>query len=145
MPVSFKLAARGLRALPPALTFTQPDIGAAIASQNVQISATAPSTFRIVQTPAWIRISPSGTLNTTSTLSVSADPTGLAPGQYQDTILLRGPNDLSIPVTLTIPAPPPPSITPASITFTYQLGSPAPTAQTIRITNATGSVGFTAS
>ena len=140
--VKYTLTARALVATPSALVFTQQSVGAALAPQSVQVTANAPSSFRIVSQPAWVKIQPATGLTTPAKLVVTADPTGMAPGQYADNILLSGPNNAIIQVALTVAQPPPPTATPASINFTYGLGSPAPDSQTISVANPTGTAAF---
>ncbi len=142
--VTYTVTARKLTASPASLTFTQQTAGAPIASQTVTVTANATSTFQIAAQPAWLKIT-SAALTTPATLAVSVNAAGLAlaPGTYQDTIQLSGPNTLAIPVILTIAAPPPPGVSPSSLTFNYLLGSPAPQGQTLQITNPAVSLSFT--
>ena len=141
--VSYTVTGRTLSAAPGALSFTQQAVGAALAPQNVTITADAPSTFQIASQPRWANVTATA-LTTPATLTVSIDPTGLSPGTYQDNIVLSGPSSLAISVALTVAAPPPPTVTPSSLGFSYVLGSPAPDPQTLQITNGTGAVGFLA-
>ena len=142
--ITYNLAARVLTATPALLTFTQQTAGVALAPQQVQVTANAPSTFRIASQPAWIKITPAAALATPANLTVSVNPTGMAPGQYADRILLSGPNDVQIQVSLTLAAPAPPGVTPSSLSFSYELGSPPPQSQTIRISCADRTVPYTA-
>jgi len=142
--VTFTVTARTLTVTPTLLQFTQQTAGAPLQSQNLQVTANVPSTFKIVSQPSWVKIAAPSTLSTPATLTVSVDPTGMSPGSYQDNILLSGPSDVAIPVSLTLAAPAPPSVVPAAITFSYQLGSPPPPAQTIQVANPAATVTYTA-
>jgi uncharacterized protein (TIGR03437 family) len=141
--VKYKVIARTLTATPSSLTFTQTQQGAAVLPQEVQISANAPSSFRIVSQPDWAKVQAS-ILFTPAKLVVSVDPTGLDAGSYNGVIRLTGPGDLLIPVSLTVPAIPPPTVAPTSLAFAYELGAAAPAAQTLRIDNPSGSARFSA-
>ncbi len=142
--VTYTVTARKLTAAPASLSFTQQTAGAAMAPQIVTVTANAPSTFQISGQPKWLTIT-SGALTTPATLSVTVNAAGLAlaPGTYQDTIQLSGPATLAIPVALTIAAPPPPGVSPSSLSFNYVLGSPAPAPQTVQVTNPAVSLPFT--
>jgi hypothetical protein len=78
---------------------------------------------------------------------VSVDPTGLAPGTNTGSIQIEGPkNRVAVEISLTVMEPPGPTASPTSLTFDYQLGSPAPPAQSISVgSNIANAVGFTAS
>lgn len=142
--VSFTVTPRVLTVAPTILTFVQQAVGAKVVSQDVQVTANAPSTFRIVRKPGWSTIAAPTVLATPAVLTVSADPTGMAPGAYQDTIVLSGPSDVAIPVAFTVAAPAPAVVTPTAISFAYQMGAPAPPTQTIQIANPSGAATFTA-
>ncbi len=143
--VTHKVTARLLSVTPSLLAFTQTAPGATVAAQELQVTANAPSAFRIGGKPGWVRVQPDSGLTTPAKLTVSVNPSGMAPGKYDGSILLSGPNELSIPVSLTIPEQPPPTVTPTSVTLSYELGSAAPAPQTIRVANPDSAVQFTAS
>jgi uncharacterized protein (TIGR03437 family) len=144
VPVTFKLAARVLSVSPSGLVFTQPDVNSRLAPQDVHVTSNAPSTFRFVHQPTWIKISGPASFTTPATFTATVDLTGLTPGQYQDSIQLSGPNDVTIPVVLSLAAPSPPTATPAAINLSYETGSPAPAPQSIRLGTPSGTVAFTA-
>jgi len=143
VPVTYTVTGRTLTANPQMLSFVQQTVGAALAPQQVQVTANAPSSFTIAAKPKWATVTPSTGLSTPVNLTVSVDPAGMAPGTYQDAIQLNGPNSLQVPVSLTIAAPVPPTVTPTSLSFSYQLGSPPPASQSIQIT-ASRTTAFTA-
>lgn len=142
--VTFKVTPRLLTVAPTILQFAQQTAGAPLPSQTLQVTANVPATFRIVSQPAWVKIAAPSTLATPAQLTVSVDPSGMPPGGYQDNILLSGPSDVAIPVSLTLAAPAPPGVTPAAINFSYQLGSPPPPGQAIQVINPSGTVTYTA-
>ena len=71
-------------------------------TQELAVSANAPSAFRVVSQPSWINVQPATALTTPAKLIVTANATGMAAGSYQGNILLSGPNDITVPVSLTI-------------------------------------------
>jgi uncharacterized protein (TIGR03437 family) len=144
IPVRFTLAQQAIMAAPTSLTFAQQQTGTKPADQTIQVSGNAPSTFTATADSTWIRISQASG-STPATLTVSVDPSGLAPGTSNGTIQITGPkNQLSIPVSLTVPEPPGPNVTPASITLTYELGNPTSPSQSISIGSTGAPVSFTA-
>lgn len=142
--VTFRLVARTFAASPAELAFRQSAPGAAIAPQEVQVSSNRASDFRIVSKPEWITVQLPARLTTPATIVVAATPGALAPGQYEGALRLSGPGEVSIPITLTIPALPPPTVSPAAVNFAHELGSPAPPAQSVTVSNVSGSVRFSA-
>ncbi len=85
------------------------------------------------------------TLNTTTapaSLTVQANPTGLAVGTYQATLRVQSAladnSPVSIPVTFTITAPPSIALSTESRAFQAVVGEPAPGTQTVTITNGGG-------
>jgi len=142
--VTYQVTARLLVATPAALTFVQQTVGGTLATQQLQVTANAPSTFRIVKQPNWLKITPATGLTTPANLAVSVDPTGLAPGSYTDKIQLSGPNDIQVPVALTVAAPAAPVASPASLAFVYELGGPPPQAQALQVATPGRTVAFRA-
>lgn len=111
-------------------------------SQTVRVSA-AGSAAVSFQTAAsggqWLSVAPSaGT--TPSELTISVNPTGLAAGTYTGAITVTSAfaNTVSIPVTLAVATQPLLSVLPGTLTFGYELGGSAPTAQTLSV-SVTGS------
>lgn len=86
-----------------------------VGSSGTPLSFTAGATTR--DNGSWLSVSPrSGT--TPATLNVTVNPVGLAPGGYSGTISLASTAaQQSIPVSLTIEAPPALSVSPLSLTF----------------------------
>jgi uncharacterized protein (TIGR03437 family) len=143
--VNYKLTGRVLTVAPTLLTFTQSAKGAPIPPQELQVTANRASTFRIVSQPAWIKIDAPAGLTTPAKLVVTADPTGMAPGPYEGSIQLSGPSDVLVQVSLTIPSPPTPTVAPPALSFAYNLGTPPPADQLIRVASPSGVLAFTAS
>lgn len=142
--VKFTSTARVMKASPSSLTFTQPFNASAPASQEIQITANAISTFRVTAQSAWVKMQPVSSFATPAKLVVRADPTGMTPGNYQGSIQLTGPNTITIQVVLTIDSPPPAAVSPSSVSFAYELGSAAPGPQSVTVNNPAVTTTFTA-
>jgi uncharacterized protein (TIGR03437 family) len=100
----------------------------------------------------WFRVTPSSMV-APATLSVSVLPTTsyVAPGTYGDNYILLNSSafplyQITIPVSRTILPPGALNVIPASLDFTYQIGSPIP-AQTLQVTGpgALSTVSYNAS
>ena len=82
----------------------------------------------------WLVVTPTGGV-TPATLTVGVQPASLPPGTYLGTIAVLAPGasnaSQSIQVTLTVSVNPLLSLTPNALTFTYQIGTPTPAAQSI--------------
>jgi triacylglycerol esterase/lipase EstA (alpha/beta hydrolase family) len=146
---------------PGTVAFSYQAGGAPPVAQTIQVSSTGPSlafsAVASIGTPSggqWLQVSPgSGAAPSspgTTPLSVTADPTGLAPGNYSGTITITdfSGNAQAVNVTLAITAPAthPASlvVTPAAMTFSYQLGGASPVAQTIQVSSNGAPLSFTA-
>jgi hypothetical protein len=94
----------------------------------------------------WLRISPSGALNTNQNLTVSVNPTGLAAGTYNGTISLRrSEHRQTVGVSLRVAqAPATITLNPTSFTFNSTVGGAAPASQSLTVSAAT-TTSFTAS
>lgn len=87
---------------------------------------------------SWLDVNPTAG-NTSSTITVSADPTGLTPGTYNGTVTLDYGSQASdsIPVTFEITGMLPTlSLAPSSLTFDYQQGDSAPASQQLDVTSS---------
>lgn len=137
--------APGMQASPAALEFTA-SAGAAAVEGSISVSGTIP-TFALAAAPAagtgsWLTVTPSAA-NAPAAIQVTANPAGLAPGQYTGAVQIAAPYEnppqISIPVTFTVTPPGAPSvaIAPAALRFQYVAGSAAST-QTLSISNSGG-------
>ncbi|HEV3199687.1 MAG TPA: hypothetical protein VGZ73_17405, partial [Bryobacteraceae bacterium] len=111
---------------------------------------TGPEAYNAVATTtlggAWLSVTPQSPFG--ATVTVTADPAGLAPGTYQGAITVTpamGPV-LKIPVTLTVTAAAPPRLTasPSSLKFNWVYGTAMPATQTIALSANPGPASFTA-
>ena len=135
--VSYTIAERAIAAAPSSLSFVQEQKGVNPSPQTVDITTNAPSNFTVSEVPAWLRVSPtSGTAP--ATLTVWVDMSVVPPGTSGGTIVVTGrDNRLSIPVAVMLLPAPAPKATPESISFTYQVGNPAPAARPITVESTT--------
>jgi hypothetical protein len=132
-------AAVVVSASPASLHFNYTQLGAVPAPQPVSISASKPIAFTVSVSPSTPWLSATGGGATPAIVTVTADPTGLAPGNYQGQVLVDAPGaantPLTIPVTVTVSAAPLIQANPTQLTFSYQLGGPAPPSQALTITS----------
>jgi len=113
-------------------------------SQPITLSAAAAVSFTTSATTTsggnWLSVAP-GDANTVSSLTITANPTGLAAGSYSGTVTLTVEQGvtLQIPVTFSITAPTPTLTVPATpLTFNYTLGGAVPLAQAVPISGTSG-------
>jgi uncharacterized protein (TIGR03437 family) len=138
---------------PTSLTFTQTQGGTAPAAQTLTLTASGGNTgFTASVTPvtggSWLQISPtSGTATGTISASVLSTASSLSVGKYTSNITIQFLNSatpsLTIPVTLSIIAAQTVTVSPTSLSFSYQVGSAAPATQTLNLTSTGGSVPVT--
>jgi uncharacterized protein (TIGR03437 family) len=96
------------------------------------------------QTTGGVTLTAGQTITTPTNIIIVASPTGLAAGTYNGSVLLTpiGGAQVSIPVTFTIASQATVSATPTSLTFSYQAGGTAPSAQSVQVTGS-GSAALT--
>ena len=123
-------------------------IGAALPpAQSFGVNSNGPPLSALLWSPnaPWIQVTPSsGT--TPFSPKVSINPTGLAPGGYQGLVYAASSGANNVPqmvVTLQVYGTPQFILTPASLNFTYQIGQPAPPAQTVDVATSNKIVNFT--
>jgi len=139
------------------LSFSQIAGGSAPAAQTVAVSGTAGLNFTVgatVTTPAngtWLTATVgSGTATSGTTpanVSVSVNAGSLAAGTYSGTVTITSAGSsgspINIPVSLTVAAPVTLAASPGSLSYTYVIGTLAPSAQNIQLT-ASAAAQFTA-
>src|ERR1039457_3243517 len=112
------------------LSFSAQPGGSAITQT---LNVTGSGTFTALVDASWLKVSPTNG-SAPSALTVTADPTGLAPGLYGGDVFVfgttQGSNQVDVRVNLTISNI---SVSPASVAFAYQTGGTAPAAQTINL------------
>ena len=78
---------------------------------------------------------------------MSVNPLGISAGTFNAAVAINAPgtNGISIPVLVTIQGTPSLNVSPAQLSFGYQLGTAAPPAETLMLSSSTGAnVTFTA-
>jgi len=115
------------------------------AAQLITIGGTANLAFTATASGgSWLSVTP-GSGTTGSSISVSVNTSGLAANTYKGSITIAAPGATSqvVGVTLVVSNTPTISASPSSLSFTYQLGGTAPTAQSVDIAGSSG-LAFTA-
>ncbi len=138
---------------PSALTFTS-QAGGSPASQNLQI--TSSSTPLNYTSPSAVTSPPGGTWLQAATQSgatpgnlvIAVNTAGLAAGAYTGTISISSPGSgnqsLQVPVSLTISAGAALQLSPAALSFAYEIGQNQPPNQSVTVSSAAGVLGYTA-
>ncbi|HEY6340933.1 MAG TPA: IPT/TIG domain-containing protein [Bryobacteraceae bacterium] len=132
---------------PTSLQFSYTSGGAAPAAQSIQITNSGSGTLAWTATASasWLSVaSASGGASGTapSTVSVSVSPSGLSAGTYTGSVQISASGasntPLSVAVTFTVTAPSSLMVAPTGLSFNYSVGSAAPAAQTVSISNTGG-------
>ena len=134
---------------PASLTFSYQSGSATPSAQSVAVSSSSSALNYMVATSAtWLTATPaSGT--TPGNVSVSVNPQSLSAGTYTGTVTITSSGASNSPkmvaVTLTVTAAPLPNLgaSPASLTYTYQIGGSAPAAQPVALTSSGSAVNYT--
>jgi uncharacterized protein (TIGR03437 family) len=151
IPVTYTVTGGNLSVTPSFLSFTQTSGGLAPAAQNLSISSSGiPGTFSAVASVStgvnWLSVTPS-TGVTPGTVAVSVNAATLPPGNYTGTVSISsaqaGNSPQTVTVSLTVGQAQSLAVTPVTLTFTSQVGSPAPATQTIGVTASAGGLPFT--
>jgi uncharacterized protein (TIGR03437 family) len=140
--VSFTVGGGGLSLSPTSLTFNIPQNYGFGASQTIQVTAAAATSFQAFGSSDnnWLVVdTPSGT--TPGTVTVRANDSSLAQGSYSGMVTVQsGPsNATQVPVSLTVGAPATVQLSPSTFSFSYTIGNPIPAAQTVNVKSLTGS------
>jgi len=122
------------------LNFTAVSGGPPPPSQTFTVTAPSPTAFSIFSNNSMVvSVSPSGSLNTPQTITVSANQAIYQPGTYTINISIGSATySPSLPVNLTVTPAAPVIVTPSSLGFTYQIGGPLPAAQQIAVGTSNG-------
>jgi len=139
-----------LTANPTALTFNYQSGGALPSAQNVAVSSSGTNVNYTVSTSTtWLAATPaSGT--TPGSVGVSVNPQSLSAGTYTGSVSIASTGASNSPrtvaVTLNVTAAQLPTLTasPASLTYSYQIGGSAPAAQMVAISSGSA-VNYTTS
>jgi hypothetical protein len=150
--VTLTVTSGTVSAAPTSLTFTQAAGGSVPAAQTVTLSGTpGPVNFTVAATTAsggtWLTATPASGV-TPGTLQVSASAGTLAIGQYTGTVVITAPgasgSPISIPVTLNVTSGQAITATPATLAFTYIIGTAVPAAQQVQASTTGSSIQLSA-
>ncbi|MFN0170569.1 MAG: BACON domain-containing protein [Bryobacteraceae bacterium] len=126
---------------PTQLTFTAQAGGASPAVQVLSVTGTqagisflATPVYPSGGTVQWMSLLQSGT-STPGTISVTVNPAQLQPGNYSAIVFISAPNVVQVPVTFNVTSQSPLTVTPATLSFSHQIGSPLPASQNLNITS----------
>jgi len=129
----------GLDVSPTQLSFTS-GIGGSPTSQTISVTHGTNASYASTATTQqgnWLMVTPSSG-STPGTLTVTANPTGLAAGTYTGSVQVTASGQTqTIPVRLTISEPGGGtfSLQPSSLVFSYQIGGTTPAASTVSISS----------
>ena len=139
---------------PNSLSFVFANGSTVAASQTVSLSSSSSTVTNFTATPitsngiSWLSVSTAaGSLPGDLLVTVNPVPLVASPGTFNAAVAINAPgtNGISIPVLVTIQGVPALDVSPASLSFGYQLGTSAPTAETLTLSSSTGAnVPFTA-
>ncbi len=97
------------------------------------LNVTGSGAFTAVVDTTWLKVNPTSG-SAPSALTVTADPTGLLPGLYGGDVFVfgssAGSNQVDVRVNLTVSSI---SVSPASVSFSYQIDGTPPAAQTLTL------------
>jgi uncharacterized protein (TIGR03437 family) len=142
-----------IKANPNSLSFVFAPGSSLAQSQSVALSSSTTSVTNYTATPytssgaPWLGVNPTAG-PVPGTLQVSVNPVGLAAGTFNAAVAINAPgtNGITIPVLVTVQGTPSLDVTPAQLSFGYQIGAAVPAEQTLAVTSSTGAnVSFTAS
>ena len=158
VPVTLNANSNGvaspISANPNSLSFVFAPGSSTAASETVSLSSSSSNVTNFTATPVtnsgtpWLSVNPTaGSLP--GNLQVTVNPATLVatPGTFNAAVAINAPgtNGINLPVLVTIQGTPSLDVTPAKLSFGYQLGTAAPDAKTLTLSSSTGvNVPFTA-
>jgi hypothetical protein len=134
---------------PTSLSFNFQSGSATPPAQSIAVTSSGSAlTYTVATSATWLTATPaSGT--TAGNVSASVNPGSLAAGTYTGTVSITSSgasnSPKTVPVTLTVTAAALPtlSVSPASLTYTYQIGGSTPAVQAVALTSTGGAVSYT--
>ena len=151
---NFKGVSSPLSANPNSLSFVFAPNSTVAESQTISLSSTSSSITSYTATPVtnsgnpWLSVNPTAG-SMPGSLQVTVNPSALlsVPGTFNAAVAINAPgtNGISIPVLVTIQGIPTLNVSPAQLSFGYQIGTSSAPAQTLTLSSSTGAnVSFTA-
>ena len=132
---------------PTSLSYAYQIGGTTPAAQSVSVTSTGSGlNFTVTTNQSWLAATPaSGT--TPGTLSVAVNPMGLTAGTYTGTVSVAatgaGNSPQTVAVTLTVTsATPNLTLSPTTLSYTYQIGGTTPAAQSVSVTSTGSALNF---
>jgi hypothetical protein len=137
VPVTLTVTAAGLTVSPTTLSFSYQSGGTAPAAQTISVAGTGLSYTVAAAGGSWLSATPASG-STPGSVSVSVNPAGLAAGTFNGTVTITSAGAANSPqtvaVTLTVTAASPSlTVSPTTLSFSYQSGGAAPAAKTISV------------
>lgn len=112
-------------------------VGGSAQSQSLTVNNAGSSSFAAFSNASWLKLNGQQSLGlaTPATVTVTADPTGLAAGTYQTNITVFGTTgpSISVGVTFTVGTI---GVSPSSLAFTYQVNGLFPGGSTLTLSAA---------
>lgn len=134
---------------PATLSFSYQSGGSVPSAQNVAVSSSGTAFNYTASTSAtWLTATPASG-STPGSVSVSVNPASLAAGTYTGTVSIasagasNSPKTVAVTLNVTAAALPTLTTNPASLNFTYQIGSSTPAAQAFAVASSGSAVNFT--
>jgi len=151
LPLSRAREGGGVTISPTSLSFSATAGSTTTLKNSLAVSSSRQTKFTVSASGqsgdrTWLSVSPSGTLTTPQTLTVSANPSGLAAGTYNGTIsIASGGRTQTVPVAFTITSSTRTlTVSPTSLSFAAAAGGSSPSAQSVSV-SASPNASFTAS
>ncbi len=134
---------------PASLTFNYQSGGTVPAAQSFAVSSSGTAFSYTVSTSAtWLAATPASG-STPGNVSVSVNPQSLAAGTYTGTVSItssgasNSPKTVAITLNVTAALLPTISVSPTSLTYSFQIGGTTPTAQIVTLSSSGNAVSFT--
>jgi hypothetical protein len=133
-----------------AFSYTIGDTAPAIQSVSIDSGGAGFNNAVTALGGTWLSVTPSNG-PTPGNVGVSVDATGLTPGTYTGSVSITAPGagntPLTVPVSFAVAAAGLPNLSasPATLSFSYQVGGAIPAAQTVSVTSSGTALGYTAS
>jgi uncharacterized protein (TIGR03437 family) len=151
IPVTLNANAGGvaspIKASPNSLSFIFAAGSSAATSQTLALSSSSSSVTNFTATPItdsgtpWLSVNPTaGSLPGNLQVTVNPVAFGGNPGTFNAAVAINAPgtNGISIPVLVTVQGVPALTVSPAQLSFGYQLGTAVPAAESIALSSSTG-------
>jgi large repetitive protein len=148
VPVSLTVhEAPTLSPSPSQFTFSYQTLGPLPSNQVLTVNGSDPSlvvtaTATTITGGNWLSVMGGG--NAPAEFSLTSNPAGLAPGTYQGSVMVSAANaansPLTIPVTLVVSSAPVINAAPGQLSFSYQIGNPAPAGAFFQVTSSGGAL-----